>query len=630
MQLFSINEIWKSVQQRLIELDIMKDPDLDSLASESESSDFEEGFDFLQRAQDRVGKFMHGRKQKDSKVKGLKDLMKPNDVLLMNKMLAKVVEHELKLEENRLEFQKVGENIGQLQNWQKEIDDYQAQVQEKFEEMKEEAEANHAKFLDFKDQEFPEYMVDYRKDMVETLIKDVNKVQGELVTMEILGGELEHERNTNIRGNIDEMAAQLRTAIKAQNEETSNYFQGELDKQHVELVENRAYAQKIHKQVVQHEEHFQREEEANEEPTEAQMQAQGLTKKFGLTFDKNGNIATMSKKDVQLRLLESNVRQATLEDLIKGLTETSNSHNDQIKSFNKKLAHNKADTQIIMKKKKEEIERELEDFREEVYEIEDMITKTSARQLQDQSLRNSSVVRLSQDGFGNYSTQTGLDNNLPRKTSMKASNQMTQTIERGEKKKSTIRSAAKEKERSKRATSPTVDIAQKHHADGTDEERTPESPKEKKDTSKSQHGRSSGLLAESPSPPVVSLTVRKSEDESFDAAASKGPRHSIISRIGHSNIGGQGSDEATSQERAALLSQSTRPKRSTVRFPQLGRASMMEKTFGRARLANEARFSKNINNQNLSNRYGSQDHTAHLRYSSQGKIEVSRDLQHLH
>lgn len=50
VQLFSINEIWKSVQQRLIELDIMKDPDLDSLASESESTDFEEGFDFVQKA----------------------------------------------------------------------------------------------------------------------------------------------------------------------------------------------------------------------------------------------------------------------------------------------------------------------------------------------------------------------------------------------------------------------------------------------------------------------------------------------------------------------------------------------------------------------------------------------------
>lgn len=271
---------------------------------------------------------MHGRKQKDSKVKGLKDLMKQNDIVLINKMLAKVVEHELKLEENRLEFERVEQRFQEVHDWQKETEEYHAKVEERFEQVKEEAEANHEKFLDFKDQEFPQYMVDYRQDMVETLIKDVNQLEGELVTMEVLEEELETERKTKIQDNIDEMANQLRTAIAAQNEETSHYFQQKIDKQQVELKENREYADKINEQVVEHTEQFKQEEEANQELTEEQMQEQGITKKYGLTFDKNGNIAKMSKKDVQLRLLESNVKQAYLEDLIKGLTETSNSHND--------------------------------------------------------------------------------------------------------------------------------------------------------------------------------------------------------------------------------------------------------------------------------------------------------------
>lgn len=54
----------------------MKDPDLESMASESESTDYEETFDFVEKAQERIGRFMLGRKQKDAKVKGLKDLMK--------------------------------------------------------------------------------------------------------------------------------------------------------------------------------------------------------------------------------------------------------------------------------------------------------------------------------------------------------------------------------------------------------------------------------------------------------------------------------------------------------------------------------------------------------------------------
>ena len=59
--------------------------------------------------------------------------------------------------------------------------------------------------------------------------------------------------------------------------------------------------------------------------------------------------------------------------------ETSNTHNEQIKSFNKKLAHNKADTQIIMEKKKDEIEKELHGFRGEVNELEDLLTKKSMK-----------------------------------------------------------------------------------------------------------------------------------------------------------------------------------------------------------------------------------------------------------
>lgn len=41
---------------------------------------------------------------------------------------------------------------------------------------------------------------------------------------------------------------------------------------------------------------------------EEEMKAQGFTKKHGLTFDKNGNVVPMSKKDVVNKLLESNQR----------------------------------------------------------------------------------------------------------------------------------------------------------------------------------------------------------------------------------------------------------------------------------------------------------------------------------
>lgn len=224
---------------------------------------------------------------------------------------------------------------------------------------------------------------------------------------------------------------------------------------------------------------------------------------------------------------------------------------------------------------------------------------------------NSSAVRLSQDGFGNYSTQRSLDK-LQKKSTKKASSQMTQTQERGEQKKPKV-DKSKDQEQEKPETSPLVEAAKNQIVDGTEEEQPKEVPE-----------------VESPSPPVVSLTVRRSEEGSVDASASKKNRHRIMSRVGYSNVGGHGSEDGMSQEREAMLSQSSHPKRSMVRFPHLGRASVLDQTHSRPGLVDDVRLSKNINYQNVSNRYGSQDLTAHQRYSSQGKIEVSRELQHLH
>ena len=44
-------------------------------------------------------------------------------------------------------------------------------MQEQFQEVKKEADTNLTKFLDFKDSEFPTYMVDFKQDMIETLIQ---------------------------------------------------------------------------------------------------------------------------------------------------------------------------------------------------------------------------------------------------------------------------------------------------------------------------------------------------------------------------------------------------------------------------------------------------------------------------
>ena len=91
VQMFSINEIWTCVQQRLVELKVMKDPEADSQGEESDSTDFEEGFSFVEEGAMRVGKLF---RPKAGQEKSLKDQMKKNDWTLLNKLLERAVAHD--------------------------------------------------------------------------------------------------------------------------------------------------------------------------------------------------------------------------------------------------------------------------------------------------------------------------------------------------------------------------------------------------------------------------------------------------------------------------------------------------------------------------------------------------------
>ena len=53
VQIFSLNEIWDCVQARLIELKVMKDPEVDSFDSDSDSTEMEDDFDFVTIAKER-------------------------------------------------------------------------------------------------------------------------------------------------------------------------------------------------------------------------------------------------------------------------------------------------------------------------------------------------------------------------------------------------------------------------------------------------------------------------------------------------------------------------------------------------------------------------------------------------
>lgn len=86
-------EIWKSVLARLVDLNVVNDPDADSFASDCESSDYEEHYDFILQGTKRIGRLLKGKRSSRDQ-KSLGEQMPRNDLRLINKMLEQSIYHE--------------------------------------------------------------------------------------------------------------------------------------------------------------------------------------------------------------------------------------------------------------------------------------------------------------------------------------------------------------------------------------------------------------------------------------------------------------------------------------------------------------------------------------------------------
>jgi hypothetical protein len=94
VQMYSIEEIWKAVLTRLVKLDVLRDPDDDSEGESEDSTDLEDDFDFIAKAEKRVGNLFKHKRTKKAKGLPLQDQMKQNDYKTVQRMLAKSIEHE--------------------------------------------------------------------------------------------------------------------------------------------------------------------------------------------------------------------------------------------------------------------------------------------------------------------------------------------------------------------------------------------------------------------------------------------------------------------------------------------------------------------------------------------------------
>ena len=67
----------------------MKDPDLESVGSKSDSTEYEDDFDFIEEGRKRVGHLFKGKASKDKSQKSVAELMRKNDLKVLNRLLEK-------------------------------------------------------------------------------------------------------------------------------------------------------------------------------------------------------------------------------------------------------------------------------------------------------------------------------------------------------------------------------------------------------------------------------------------------------------------------------------------------------------------------------------------------------------
>ena len=132
-----------------------------------------------------------------------------------------------------------------------------------------------------------------------------------------------------------------------------------------EIVKTNGFIEEVHKLVKEHEKKFKEDESEPDYSKDERTLLKGGKIIYGIPHDEVGKMVRMSKMEIQLKLKSNNEKMQEFMDSFNGILESINTLGDQIKTFTKKLAHNKADTMLIADKNSVEI-KEMHDQLKEI------------------------------------------------------------------------------------------------------------------------------------------------------------------------------------------------------------------------------------------------------------------------
>jgi len=175
---------------------------------------------------------------------------------------------------------------------------FEKKVAKDFKEVRTNNEATDRKLHYFRDDYFPKFMGTFKEEVVEEVTLMVNQTTAQVVTEQMLEEALVTERETRIQVNIDKMADALKELLNESQEMVTTRFTKATEEQTAHLQKATEYIHQVNEMVLQHEQNFKDEDKDPEDLSPAELEERGITVRYGVRFDRDGNMVKMTKKEI--------------------------------------------------------------------------------------------------------------------------------------------------------------------------------------------------------------------------------------------------------------------------------------------------------------------------------------------
>lgn len=193
-----MNEIWKCIKDRLIQINIIRKPEEEFGEMSDASSDAEpHDLPLKELAKKRLPNLFDNRASMERHLTGVGNLMKPNDLRLVKEVIWKTAINAESIEMLAKTIKDTHSKLKEKMDWLVAQEDGRgdilADIREKLEDHGNKIRKTNKELRLFRDKQFPDKLDEFLSKSGAEILKNIKDVQFDLVTMDELNKILERE-----------------------------------------------------------------------------------------------------------------------------------------------------------------------------------------------------------------------------------------------------------------------------------------------------------------------------------------------------------------------------------------------------------------------------------------------------